>query len=189
MAQYNRVNTHQEAYVRSRSIRTKMLLYASTFYICWNLLSVILLTPGCPLALKLVANALVPLMGFLNMLVFILPKCCSTRNRAPAPSSPRPTSTPSSRRRSPRSGDGPQHQCPLRHRLTPAHRLPRCRRRPPAQACGPSTPPSGLRALAGQEPGRRGRWQPPGLQGKRAMPWPRTGLDSWRRPIRRGPLL
>ena len=75
MAQYRRRNTHQEAYARSRSIQTKMLLYTSTFCVCWILALVILYTPGFPPALWLVRNALCPLMGFLRMLVFILLKC------------------------------------------------------------------------------------------------------------------
>ena len=52
-----------------------MLLYTSTFCICWILALVILYTPGFPPALWLVRNALCPLMVFLRMLVFILLKC------------------------------------------------------------------------------------------------------------------
>ena len=75
MAKYSRGNSQKEAYAMSRSIRTKMLLYTSTFYISWILPLVFIYTPGSPPALWLVGHALFPLMGFLNMLVFILPKC------------------------------------------------------------------------------------------------------------------
>ena len=75
MAQYRHGSTRREAYARSRSIRTKMVLYASNFYICW-ILPLIVLFAGSPPALRLVGFALLnPLMGFLNMLVFVLPKC------------------------------------------------------------------------------------------------------------------
>merc|ERR1712194_345958 len=45
----------------------------STFYICW-ILPTFAVAGEVPI-LRVVANALIPLMGFLNMLVFILPKC------------------------------------------------------------------------------------------------------------------
>ena len=83
MAQYRREGNHQESFAISRSLRKKMMLYTSTFYICWILPTLFIYLPGVPPALTLVGHALVPLMGFLNMLVFILPKCVKYQREHP----------------------------------------------------------------------------------------------------------
>jgi len=73
MAQFAYGNTTQEHHRQSKRIRKSMILYTSTFYICW-ILPTFAVAGEVPI-LRVVANALIPLMGFLNMLVFILPKC------------------------------------------------------------------------------------------------------------------
>ena len=69
-------------YARSRSIGTKTLLYTGTYYICWILPS-LFISPSYPQALRLVGPALIPLMGFLHMLVFLLPKCRERQEACP----------------------------------------------------------------------------------------------------------
>ena len=75
MAQYRRGGTQMEIHATSRSIQRKMLMYTSNFYTCWILPAVFIYLPGVPTALNLAGYVLTSLMGFLNMLVFILPKC------------------------------------------------------------------------------------------------------------------
>ena len=76
MTHSNSGSTEEENLAMSKSIRTRMLLYTSFFYMCsilpWVFWYVI---PNPPYALKMVGYALYPLRGLLNMLAFILPKC------------------------------------------------------------------------------------------------------------------
>ena len=83
MAQYQRGPFYRETHARSRNVRTKMLLYTSTFYISWILPTIFIYIPDSPLALAMVGCVLHPLMGFLNMLVFLLPKCAKHRKESP----------------------------------------------------------------------------------------------------------
>ena len=74
IAQHRHGSTHQEMHTKSRNIRTKTLLHTGTYYICW-ILPAFFIIPSNPQALRLVGSVLIPLMGFLHMLVFLLPKC------------------------------------------------------------------------------------------------------------------
>jgi len=64
--------TDAEHFSMSKRIRKSMLLYTSLFYLCWILPTLLVLSLP---ALRVVADTLVPLMGFFNVLVFILPRC------------------------------------------------------------------------------------------------------------------
>jgi len=68
-------NNNEANHSQSKRIRKTMLLYTGSFYMCWILPLVFLNAPNAPAALRIIGNAITPLMGFLNMLVFIQPKC------------------------------------------------------------------------------------------------------------------
>jgi hypothetical protein len=59
----------------SKSIRTRFFLYTSSFYVSWLLPLVFSAVPNSPPVLQMAGHALTPLMGFLNMLAFIMPTC------------------------------------------------------------------------------------------------------------------
>lgn len=65
----------RQNHTMSKSIRTRMLLYTSSFYVCWLLPVLCVYVLPSPPTLELVAYALAPLMGWFNMLAFILPRC------------------------------------------------------------------------------------------------------------------
>lgn len=58
----------------SDRIRKSMVLYTCSFYLCW-IVSPMLINLPLPSALRVVGFTIMPLMGFLNMLVFLLLKC------------------------------------------------------------------------------------------------------------------
>ena len=68
---------NEENHTMSKRIRKSMILYTSSFYICWVIPMICVYIPNShsPAALRIIGLTLGPLMGFFNMLVFILPKC------------------------------------------------------------------------------------------------------------------
>ena len=61
----------------SRRIRTMMLLYTGSFFLCWILpIIIILIKPlnGVP-AFRIVVMVISPLQGLFNMVIFFRPKC------------------------------------------------------------------------------------------------------------------
>ena len=77
MARYNTIGDSdtEDRHRRSRHIRKSMILYTSSFYICWNLPVVLYLLFPDSASARIARHVLVSLMGFFNSLVFIMPKC------------------------------------------------------------------------------------------------------------------
>lgn len=74
-ARYSFAGNDEADHSQSKRIRKSMVLYTSSFYVCWIFPIAILAVPNTPRALRIFSQLLMPLMGFLNMLVFIQPKC------------------------------------------------------------------------------------------------------------------
>jgi len=76
-SRYGFAGNNEANHSQSKRIRKSMLLYTSSFYICWILPFALWYVPMLMAqpALQVIAYALAPLMGFLNMMVFIQPKC------------------------------------------------------------------------------------------------------------------
>ena len=77
MARYNIIGDSdtEDRHRRSKHIRKSMILYTSSFYICWNLPVVLYLLFPDSASARIARHVLVSLMGFFNSLVFIMPKC------------------------------------------------------------------------------------------------------------------
>ena len=71
----------------SRRIRTTMLLYTGSFFLCWIIPLLILLTPlsNVP-AIRIVSSLLGPLQVFFNMVIFFRPKCLKHQKDNPGTS-------------------------------------------------------------------------------------------------------
>jgi len=65
----------EEDYPESKRIRQSLLLYTSSFYICWIIPLILWYAPhGIPY-LYIIGDVLFSLMGFFNVLVYVHPKC------------------------------------------------------------------------------------------------------------------
>merc|ERR1719401_2851330 len=84
MAQYRR-GPAAEHHAKSKRARKSMLLYTGSFFLCWVLPLILGFVAHHTeiSALHSIANALYPLMGFFNVLVFVMPKCLKHQEDRP----------------------------------------------------------------------------------------------------------
>mmetsp|Transcript_42093 Transcript_42093/g.88339 ORF Transcript_42093/g.88339 Transcript_42093/m.88339 type:complete len:413 (+) Transcript_42093:126-1364(+) len=83
MTKYNFGDEDDDCFKESKRIRNTMLLYTSSFYICWIIPIMCWHAPHSTPALYIVADFFFPLMGFFHMLIFTLPKCVKYQNENP----------------------------------------------------------------------------------------------------------
>jgi len=72
----------EKADSESKRIQKTLLLYTSSFYICWVIPIIFWKIPFVPV-LHIVADMLFSFMGFFNMIVFIQPKCIKYQTEHP----------------------------------------------------------------------------------------------------------
>lgn len=71
---------------QSKRIRKTMVLYTSSFFICWIFPVICLWVPHGVPALNIIGDILMPLQGMFNMLVFVQPKCLKYQKDHPGTS-------------------------------------------------------------------------------------------------------
>jgi len=76
----------EEEYPESKRIRQSMLLYSSSFYICWIIPLVLWYAPHGVPSLYVIGDVLFSLMGFFNMVVYVHPKCVKYQQKNPGTS-------------------------------------------------------------------------------------------------------
>ena len=81
MATYSASGIDVDHHKRSKQIRKSMILYTSSFYICWIIPVIGNLLNSHPF--RVIGYIFSPLMGFLNALVFLMPKCIKYQNDHP----------------------------------------------------------------------------------------------------------
>jgi len=89
MAKYRFSNEDDESgdeYPESKRIRQSMLLYTSSFFICWIIPLVLWFAPHGVPSLHVIADVLFSLMGFFNMVVYVHPKCVKYQQENPGTS-------------------------------------------------------------------------------------------------------
>jgi len=76
----------EEDYKESKRIRQSLLLYTSSFYICWIIPLILWYAPHDMPYLYIIGDVLFSLMGFFNVLVYVHPRCAKYRKEYPGTS-------------------------------------------------------------------------------------------------------